>query len=460
MKNSWLALLGALVVGGAIGFISGKNTAPASVVEAPEATLSRTRSSARDMETAQQAPRKSARNTDPAAISRLPGSSSRVQALLDFYGGLSPEQLALEAAKLENLPMNERLIASFLLFGRWAEVDANAAMAFSNTMGMAGGFVRPTILQSWASVDPVTAAQYYLQNPREFTAMDMMAGGRGPMGGQGASAIIASEWARQDPAAAMAWASSLTNGKGAAMSSVISEVAKTDPKKATEMLALMDPADRAGAYRDVAAQYGASDFSSAQAWIQGLPADEQAGATASALKGLASRDPQSAFRELNQMASGASKDQAITLAISELGRMDPKAASDLITSQTSPLSQRNSLRELMPTWTNQNPTAARAYIETFAPGPVRDRAAQEYVIANTTQPAKELIILADSITDERDRSRAVGITAMRWMREDPPAAKAYIQGSNSLSDDAKQRLMNGGGFWGRGRGGGGGRRNQ
>lgn len=457
MKNSWLALLGALVVGGAIGFISGKNTAPAPTASSPEESATRTRSGSRDLEAAAQSHKKSARKTDPTAISRLAGSSNRVQALLDFYGGLSPEQLAEEAAKLENLPINERLIASFLLFGRWAEVDASAAMAFSNTMGMAGGFVRPTILQSWASVDPVTAAQYYLQNPREFAAMDMMAGGRGPMGGQGASAIIASEWARQDPAAAMAWASSLANGKGAAMISVISEVAKTDPGKASEMIEKMDVADRAGAYRDVALKYGALDFSNSQSWIQTLPAAEQAGAMASAIQGLASKDPQAAFREINKMANGASKDQAITTAIKELGRNDPQAAAALVTSQTSPLAQRNALREFMPAFTSQNPTAARAYIDTFGPGPVRDRAAQEYVFANTTQPARELMTLADSITDEGDRSRAVGITAMRWMREDAPAAKTYIQGSTSLPDDAKQRLMNGGGFWSPG--GGGGRRN-
>ena len=127
----------------------------------------------------------------------MPGNSNRTQALLDFYAGLTPEQLAEEAGKLESLPMNERMLASFLLFGRWAEVDPTAAMAFSSTMGMAGGFVRPTILQSWASVDPVNAAKYFAANPREFAMMDMM-------GGQGASSIIASEWARQDPAAALA----------------------------------------------------------------------------------------------------------------------------------------------------------------------------------------------------------------------------------------------------------------
>ncbi len=147
--------------------------------------------------------------------------------------------------------MNERIMASFLLFGHWAEVDPTAAMAFSNTMGFGGAFVRPTILQSWASVDPANAAKYYAENPREFARMGMMGGGRGPMGGQGPASIIASEWARQDPAAALAWASTLTTEKGQAMNAVVGEVAKTDPKKAAEMLAT-----RALTVREVAHRVG------------------------------------------------------------------------------------------------------------------------------------------------------------------------------------------------------------
>jgi hypothetical protein len=42
-------------------------------------------------------------------------------------------------AKLENLPINERIMASILLFGRWAETDPLAAMAYSDKMGMAAG---------------------------------------------------------------------------------------------------------------------------------------------------------------------------------------------------------------------------------------------------------------------------------------------------------------------------------
>jgi len=453
MKSPWIVPVAALVVGAAGGYISGKNTESSGKTAAVEESSQRTRSSSRTDASGETGSKKASHAVRPDQIARMPGNSNRIQALLEFYAGLTPEQLTEEAGKLENLPMNERMMASFLLFGRWAEVDPTAAMAFSNTMGMAGGFVRPTILQSWASVDPANAAKYYSQNPREFAMMDAMGGGRGgPMGGQGASSIIASEWAKQDPAAALAWANSLTAGKGQAMSAVVSEVAKSDPKKAAEMLASMDPTDRPGAYRSVAAQYGALDFPSAQSWIRTLPAEDQAAALASAIGGLSGTDPAKAALEVKSMEAGDSKDRAVEVVVGNLAKKDPQAAAEFLKSQDSEKALRDGMRPLMQQWAVQNPAAALTFINSYDAGPVRDSAAQAYVWSNNTSKPSEIIKVAESITDEGDRNRSIGVTAMRWMAEDPAAAKQYIQASTSIPDDSKERILSGGSMWG-GRGG-------
>lgn len=456
MKNPWLIPVTALVLGAAGGYISGKNTGVANAPVAEE-SAQRSRSSTRTGGSAPgETAKKSRAGTSTDQIARMPGNSTRVQALMDFYSGLTPEQLAEEAGKLDSLPMGERMLASFLLFGRWAEVDPTAAMAFSNTMGMAGGFVRPTILQSWASVDPANAAKYYAANPREFAMMDMMGGGRGPMGGQGASSIIATEWARQDPAAALAWASSLAMGKNEAMNAVVGEVAKTDPRKAADMLAKMSPEERADAYRSVASQYGALDFVEAQTWIRTLPADEQVSALASAIGGLSNTDPSSAAIQVTKMEAGDAKDNLIEDVVEDLARRDPQAAMDFLKEQTSEKAQRDSMRKLMPALTAKNPIAALAFVNSYQAGPVRDSAAQAYVWSNNKGAPAEMIQVAESIADNGDRDRTVGIAAMRWMREDAPAAKAYVETSTSLSEDTKKRITEGRGMWGgggRGRGG-------
>lgn len=459
MKNPWILPVATLVVGAAGGYFSGKGSDSGGHAPAVEESAQRTRSSSRpETSSAEPAKRNRAGSTDQ--IARMPGNSNRIQALLEFYAGLTPEQLAEEATKLDNLPMNERIMASILLFGRWSEVDPTAAMAFSNTMGMAGGFVRPTILQSWASVDPANAAKYYQDNPREFAMMGMMGGGRGgPMGGgQGGASIIASEWARQDPAAALAWAASLTTDKGQAMNSVIGEVAKTDPRKAAQMIGQMDAADRAGAYRSVAAQYGALDFVDAQTWIRTLPADDQAAALASAIGGLSNTDPAAAAKQVAAMEAGDDKDHLIPDVVQDLARKDPQAAAEFLKQQDSERAQRDGMRELMPTWTSQNPTAALAYAKSFPQGQVRDSALQQWVMSNNTGAPADLIKVAATIEDQGDRDRSIGITAMRWMREDAAAAKAYVETSTDLSDETKQRITEGRGMWGGGRrqGGGGG----
>jgi hypothetical protein len=456
MKNPWFLPSAMLLLGAVGGFLSGRNTSSTADSSSADDASRPTRSSQRsDSRSADAANKRGSRPGGVDEISRLPGNSNRIQALIAFYSGLSPEQLEDEARKLEGLPMNERLMASFLLFGRWAEVDPTAAMSFSSTMGFSGMFVRPTILQSWASVDPANAAKYYADNPREFAMMGMMGGGRGPMGGQGGAAIIAGEWARQDPAAALAWASTLTTEKSQALSSVVGEVAKTDPKKAAEMLAGMSGGDLGEAYSRVAEQFGASNFNEAQAWIRTLPAEQQADALAAAIGGLSNKDPQAAAKQLALMQDGDAKRDVLGEVVGDWARVNPAAAADLIKSQSDPEAQRDGMRQLMPTWVGQNPAAALDYAYSYEAGPVRDSALQSYVWSNQSASPSELVKVAESITDDGDRSRTIGIAANRWMREEPEQAKTYIQQSTSLSDEAKERILSGESMWrggGRGRG--------
>jgi hypothetical protein len=456
MKNPWIFPVATLLVGAAGGYFSGKNSSSATAIPADGATI-KTRSTSRSgSSVAEAAPKRAARAGGTDQIVRLPGSNNRIQALMDFYAGLTPGQLEEEARKLENLPMNERIMASFLLFGRWGESDPTAAMAFAGTMGFTGMFVRPTILQSWASVDPSNAAKYYAANPREFAAMGMMGGGRGPMGGQGGASIIAGEWAKQDPASALAWANALTTEKNQALEAVVGEVAKSDPAKASEMLASRSADGLDGAYRTVAARYGAMDFTEAQAWIRTLPAAEQAEALASAIGGLSNNDPEAAAKQVLAMEEGDARNRAVNDVVEDLARLDPQAAADFLKQQTSERSLREGMRELMPSWVAQNPTAALAFANSYQPGPVRDSALQSYVWSNNSAAPADLVKVAETITDEGDRNRTIGMTAMRWMREDETAAKAYVEQSTALSAEAKQRIIDGRGFWG-GPGGGPGR---
>lgn len=403
----------------------------------------RTRSASRTGLDSEDAAKRASRVRTAEAARATTGHSARVQAMMDFYAGLTPEQLAEEAKKLDALPMNERMMASFMLFGRWAEVDPTAAMAFSNTMGAAGGFVRPTILQSWASVDPENAARYYAENPREFAMM----GGMGGRGQNGAS-IIAGEWARQDPEAALAWASSLGAEKGQAMTSVVREVAQTDPAKAAALAMTMDAADQKGAFESIAQQWGAKNFAEAQNWVNSLPADQRQAALASAIEGLSRQDAVQASREVEKMAEGEDRDNAATITASNWAKTDAAAAAKWLMAVGSEEAQRDSMNDLIPNLLIASNSQALEFVESLPEGPVKNRGISELALNDRETPTPTLVKMVEGITDQRDQMRAATMLTGRWMQEDPEAAKEYIQQSTTIPEGMKERLMSGRGFGG------------
>jgi hypothetical protein len=455
MKTTMLIPGVALAVGLGVGFGIGKSGTDESPDIASIESQMRTRASDRGGLGVSGGPRNDKKVRSLDEIYRQPGQSNRVQSLLDLYAKLGPDEFAAEAEKLEALPFNERILASVLLFGKWAEVDPTAAMAYTDTLGFAGALVRPTVLQGWASTDPVNAAKYYTENPAQFAMMNMMGGGRGRggMGALGPAEIIAGEWAKQDPSAAMAWATGLSSNSLAAMSSVVSEVAKSDPMKAASMAAAMSDDARGGAFVSIAKQWGQKDFAEASAWAAGLPESERGAAMSAAIEGLALKDPVLAAAELGKMTDLDARSGVAATVAKNYARVDVKGSMDWMNTLDDE-SKRASMREVMPIWAASDSAAALSFIQSQTSAGVKDRAAESYIWSNRTAAPAQLVEVAGMMSDEGDRSRATGIIASRWMQEDKAAATEYINSTDSISAEMKERILSGRPMWGgdRGRG--------
>jgi hypothetical protein len=167
---------------------------------------------------------------------------------------------------------------------------------------------------------------------------------------------------------------------------------------------------------------------------------------------LSKSDPQEAASQVALMAAGNAKDRAVPEVVKNLARVDPQAAADFITKQGSEGAQRDSMRELMPVWVSQNSSAALTYATSLPAGSVQDRAYQSYIFANSSAAPADLVEIATAISDDGERTRAIGMTVSRWMREDEAAATTYVNQSTTLSDEAKKRILNGDGWDGGGRG--------
>ncbi len=444
MKNTVLIALACLLGGGAFGYLVGSGGDPevTTVDKAPSTKVSN-----RGVP-----PRTSSRSEGPKSyeeITAQPGQISRIQALVSLYSDLKPDEYAAEADKLESLPFSERILAAYLLFAAWAEVSPLDAMGHANSkMGFAGNFVKPTVLQSWAASDPSAAAAYYESNKGEFAMMGMMGRGRG--GGDSGSSVIAGEWAKQDPDGAFNWAKSLEGRDGTrATAGVLAQLAKTDPAKAAGLVGDLDEAAQAGAYASIAGEWAKQDWASTESWISSLPADQQGPALGNAIKSLAVSDTALAAQKALAIPEGDARTEAMEEVSSVMAESDPSGAMDWVMQNGSEEAQSESVGDVMQSWVREDPASARAWIDGQAQGDVRDNAVQSYVFNNQSGSPQENIALAESIGADRSRDRAIGVTAMRWMSQDPDAATGYIQSSESISDGVKERLLNGGGFGGR-----------
>lgn len=458
MNNSILVGVAALLIGGAGGFLAGSSGGGASVDPEPEARHSSKGDRSKSRGGGLAVVRES-RSTSLEQIRSQPGQTARTQNLLDFYSNLDPSRFSDEAEKLEDLPFGERMMAGYLLFSRWAEVDPQEAVAFADSMGRMGGMVMGTILKSWASSDPQAAARYFEENPGEFRMMGGF-GGRG--GGSGAASQIASEWARQDPDGALSWAQGL-EGRDAssAIGSIFRQVAAEDPAQAAEMALGLEDEARAGAYRSIAREWGQQDWAAAESWVAGLPADERDAAMAQALRGLAGEDPARAAQEVASLPEGEDRSSAVRTIAEQWSEENPAAAAEWLVQQDGDEVSR-SMRDVMSNWVGEDRVAALQFVNAQPEGEMRDSAAATYVYSNRDGDVQQTLELAETISDESSRSRAVGITAIRWAQDDKEAAVEYVQNSASLSEEAKTRIIQrasgegGGRDWG-GRGGPGGR---
>jgi len=444
MKNTATIGIAALLAGAAGGYLAGKAGSSDTTEVSAKADALNAKTQSRPTGSSETAKRE--RNLDE--ILREPGQLARMQSLMDLYSGMDAGQLELEAAKLASLPMSQRMMASFLLFGRWGEVDPQGALAYSHTMGPGGMFVRPTVLQSWASVDPVNAAKYFSENSRDFAGMGGFGGGRGPGGDSGAG-VIAAEWAKLDPEAALAWANTLDGrDKGAALNSVIGEMAAKDPAKAAAIAATLTGEDQVSAYSITASKWASTDFASAEAWIKGLPVESRDAAMGAALQSLAITDPAGAAAKFASMPAGEERDNALPGIAEQWARKDPAATATWVAQQQTD-DIDDAIRPVIMTWANQDSAAALAFIQQQPQGELRDEATSTYLWSNRSGDPQSSIQLAESISDDGARNRSIGMTVMRWMEEDRDAATAYVQSSTSMDEDTKTRLIEGRG-WGRG----------
>lgn len=380
---------------------------------------------------------------DTQQILASTGPLDRYQALLAYTQRLSRDQIA---PALKDLQQQMRaqvdvdsLIAWHLLMTRFGMEDAEGAMKYLKTADSWGqAFSTGTVLAAMATKDPKAAAAHF-QDEENFLLQS-------PQNGAGIAGAVAKEWAKRDPAAALAWAQSLGPGlKGGAMAAIIGNLSVEDPAKAAQTasgLDLGDGDDRTRIYGQIGQAWAARDPVAAFEWIGGLPAGAQRNeATRRAVDTYAASDPEAAARLVDQMAGEDGHDRLVGAVVGPWVRRDPVAAATWVSAQAEGSGRQEAVRNLMSTWTNTNPTAASTWLAAQPAGSSKDEgivALSNTVLVSDPEGAATW---AATINDPGKRGFQLKGMLDAWLRKDEAAARRWIEATDSLADDERARFL-------------------
>ena len=440
MKPSALIAVAALLFGGVGGYLVGSGKDNGSEKEASKVDIrSKKAVSSRSPGTVSSSGGSVTRGARSSGglreILSEPGQTSRIMSLLEYYSDLDPSEFEGEVQKLQGLPMSQRMLAMNLLFSRWAENDPKGSWERSQQMGFPEMFMaRAGAVSGWAASNPEALAREYSNDPNEF--------GMGP-GGRGkgdTAAMIAGEWAKQNPDAALKWAQTLDEGEAAdAIGGIFNELSQKDPQEALRMAATLDANARGDAYESIAASWAISDYAAADRWISSL-SEGQGKVRFAAIESLANASPSQAARETAKLPAGEERDELVAEVSREWARQDAPSAFEWLTESGSEGAVEEGIGRVVGALAREDPERVLDYIDSQDAGEVRDNAVQGYVYGNRDASPADTIRLAESISGEEDRQRAVTRVAYEWAREDPQATLQYLETTEVIGEESRQRI--------------------
>ena len=358
------------------------------------------------------------------------------QELYNLLSKRTPDEIAKLAEQLQTLPRSrasEAKVAAF--FKTWAALDAKAALASAIALREAHfrsvaiavvlrsadatvasalahsindlppGALSPSdktnfvssAVTKWSSLEPVAAAQFL--NAIDAKGLDYTS----------AFNSAATNWASQDPVAALAWAQRHPDGYGnLALQGALNGWWQKDPKAAEAYVAsLPDASGRQETVMSFADTLFRSDPAHARQWVSQLQSvDARRTANSAIAQSWAQDDPEAATRWAANLPQDE-RGNAVGGAARFWAKEDPKGAGDFL----------NSLG-----------------------GPMRDEAVGFFSATLAYEDSALALNWAATISNPQMRQSAEEQIANEWLKQNPAAAKDWIQNS-SLPEAEKARLL-------------------
>ena len=347
----------------------------------------------------------------------------RYEALLAFIKNLDPDEIEgyLGTLRTGKGKMDgETSLLRRLLFARWTQEDPDAALAsLSSTGGKQTYADAGTVLSTLAAIDPARAAAW-LANPENSLL-------RQPWMGAMLSRSIAEQWARQDPDAALAWASTLEpEQRSGAYAGIINNIMESDPQRAADLAMSLDGYDRPKLLGQIAESWAAQDPVEAVAWANSLSAGDREESLQEALGSWAASDPSKAAAYVDQMP-----EQERSGVVGEVARnwaqQEPAEAAEWLGNQPESESKAGAMGQVMWNWTTSDPEAAANWLGEQPAGPSYDNGVTGLAKAATHayDDPSTAVTWASTIENQDLRDRMTSHTLGAWRRQDEQAAQSW-----------------------------------
>ncbi len=361
-----------------------------------------------------------------AWVDSLPAGPSKDKALAQVVMALSsanPSAIAFSLADY-NIPpgaARDEMIGVIAL--DFAAKDPAGALAWAAGKLTGKDFETASVvaLRQIDDVDPATAAAYLAKIP-DPAVIDR------------ALPMILSNWGRQDPQAALAWAQALpadnATERNSAISSVMSTWTPFDPAAAGNYVLQNLTADPSFVTlaTQVATSWSNVDPQGAFNWALSLPTGGGAriNSITTALGALADVDPQAAWQDAQKL-TGNNATRAEASVISAWANQQPGQAAVALQNLPPGSNLDTATANVAKSWLTQDPNAASQWIDTLPQGSARDGAVTQIIATVGKNDPAAAFNWAVSIGNETTRDAQVVKLATQWSKQNPAAAASAIQ---------------------------------
>lgn len=382
---------------------------------------------------------------NPANALAMASSFASEQDRLEFLRGVyavwsrNDPLAALDYARSSLAPGTARNETIGIAMNRWGSADPRAAWQWAeqNLSGPLKDQALTDLVIGWTRRAPTVASQWLASTG--YISQPMLN-------------AVAGTWAEQNPAAAVTWASSLTNteARRTAEAAAVTGWAEQNPEEAAAYVEKrvsgetgqpVTPEEAVSLAGVISRIWGQSNPQEAAAWVNKLTDSAERLEAASTLAMVwASSDIQGATAWSATISDPAVRRQVITHIGTTWGAIEPDSALNWLATQPAELTS-DGVAGAYNSWAAVDAIGLREWVDSQPVSAAMDQARLSLADAVAESDITSSITLAFGLSSPSSRDDAVARYFHEWRKVDDASAQDWLQQSwNSLAATTQQRL--------------------